>query len=356
MAKDNTFLNSEARESFQLIKTAFLESPILKIFDYALPTVKPDGSGGNIGRILSQQIPKADCNSVFATLTKCSLPSPKGRVYSYMCTFTNDNLNGRIKAEFINPMSNMDEYRDRLPRDATAGYVRRLIEGLNPQKQQIIQKTRTSMKDLDGCESDESGAQPFSSFEVQGYNCCCHALLNMVTCVLFAEHSTISSSYLIASINQCKTITLPPASDNVTSEARQFDLPRQYQSTRGVRRIGFRPIISIFATEFHNRDTKNVVHSSRWGAQRRVFLFFFISKHTPHGVSRPSPTLFFCPTHHGESNVSLHGCPFFPSSQLFWFVVSQKGSVQGRLRGEKKWLGGLGVGFCWVYKTYQVAY
>lgn len=103
--------------------------------------VKPDGSGGNIGRILSQQIPKADCNSVFATLTKCSLPSPKGRVYSYMCTFTNDNLNGRIKAEFINPMSNMDEYRDRLPRDATAGYVRRLIEGLNPQKQQIIQKT-----------------------------------------------------------------------------------------------------------------------------------------------------------------------------------------------------------------------
>ena len=83
-----------------------------------------------IFRILSQLIGKADCNRVFTTLTKCSLPSPKRQVYSYRCTFTKDNLCGRIIAEFNNPMSNMDEYRDRLPRYATADYVRRLIEEL----------------------------------------------------------------------------------------------------------------------------------------------------------------------------------------------------------------------------------
>lgn len=216
------------------------------------------------------------------------------------------------------------------------------------------------MKDLDGCESDESGAQPFSSFEAQGYNCCCHALLNMVTCVLFAEHSTISSSYLIASINQCKTITVPPASDNVTSEARQFDLPRQYQSTRGVRRIGFRPI-DLCNRVSQPRHQKCCTFQSLGHPEATFFLFYFLIFFYKQAYAARSiqtlSTLFFAPLTTGNPTFLYMAAHFFPPHSSFGlFCFSQKGSVQGRLRGEKKRVRmGFWLVFCWVYKTYQVA-
>ena len=52
----NDFLTPEVRKSFQLIKKAFLETPILQYFNYnRLAHMETDTSGKAIGGILSQQ-------------------------------------------------------------------------------------------------------------------------------------------------------------------------------------------------------------------------------------------------------------------------------------------------------------
>lgn len=58
-AADNSFLTSEARTSFHLIKDAFTKAPILQHFNHSLSArVETDASGGAIGGILTQQDPE----------------------------------------------------------------------------------------------------------------------------------------------------------------------------------------------------------------------------------------------------------------------------------------------------------
>lgn len=207
--------------------------------------------------------------------------SPKKQVYSHARTFVKDNLYGRILAEFINHLSDMQEYHNQLPPYATAEDVRTIVEQqLSTQKLgKLIQQTATSIKDLDSCDGidNERHANLLFIRDAELY-------LLLSRGIKYGDIGLIrwAVDYLILVFHGIKKPLYAKLflylkhlidSDHTTPEARQLIASALLVNPSGTH-DGFYPI--DLANEFHNRDIKEVWsdrHSSSTSSVQKLATF-----------------------------------------------------------------------------------